>query len=215
MTVYKKIAAAMFATIAVLGMAAGSVFAQTDAADIRAQIADLKEEHKEMRAQVEAGELTKEEAIDMWSEKVQELRTLKDQLFDGRVEKLNERYEAIAKNNPERAEALQDFISEMKERRESVKAEREALHAAIMAGEITREEAREQKKALYEQRKAEREEMREEFKERKEVFKAENAEKREEMKAQMSEIRAAVELGEMTREEARELLPEGRRGQQR
>lgn len=207
MTVYKKMAAAMFAAIAVLGMAAGSVSAQTDAVDIRAQIADLKEEHKEMRAQVEAGDLTKEEAMELWSDKVTEIRTLKDQLFDGRVEKLNERYETLAEKNPERAAALQDFIGEMKDRREAVKAEREALQAAIQAGEITREEAHAQRKALHQEARREREEMRGEFKVKKAEFKAENAEKREEMKAQHDEIRAAVESGDMTREEAREALP--------
>lgn len=215
MNVYKKIGAGMLVALAVLSMSAGSAFAQTDTADIKAQIADLKEEHQGMRAQVEAGELTKEEAMEIWSDKVAEIRTLKDQLFDARVEKMNERYEMIAEKNPERAEALQSFMSEMTERREVAKAEREALHAAIEAGEITREEAREQRKAMHKENKAEREEMRGEFKEKKTEFRAENSEKREEVKAQRDEIREAIESGDMTREEARKLLPERRPGQQR
>jgi hypothetical protein len=179
MNIYKKIAASIFAVMAVVAMSTTHTFAQTDIADIRNQIADLKEEHKELRAAVEAGELTREEAIDMWSEKIAEIRNLKEALFDSRIENLNERYEAIAQNNPERAEALEQFLTGMMERRETVKVEREALHAAVKAGEITRAEAYQERRVLHEQARAEREFLRGNFKQRKGEIKVQYMDKRQ------------------------------------
>ena len=108
-------------------------------------ISDLRAQHAELRAQVESGEITREEANQEWKELVGDARVRKDNHYRKRLANVEEKIVQLAETNPERAEALQDRLDSANERRAEHQAERALIMEQLQNGEITREEARELK----------------------------------------------------------------------
>ena len=118
------------------------VFAQMEGFDISALAQELGDEHAALLEQVEAGEITKEEAYNAWQELVDELRTEKDKYFNNRMEAIQEKIEMIAEKNPERAAVLEEKMTTAQERRQERTQMRSQIREQVQSGEITREQAR-------------------------------------------------------------------------
>lgn len=105
-------------------------------AEIKAQIQELREEHQELKAQVEAGDITKEEARESWKASLAEIRAAKEAYFADRMENMKEKYENLAENHPELAERIRNRFEKKQEERETRNAERKTLHESLRSGEI-------------------------------------------------------------------------------
>lgn len=125
---------------------------------INDRMQELQTIHAELKEQVNAGEITREEAIAEWQSLIADLRTEKDRLIEERKADIENRVTtAIAKleaEDPEKAEALAARYEEVLARRADYQAERSAIRAQIEAGEITREEAVMERKQLNEEYRA-------------------------------------------------------------
>ena len=140
----------------------------TDVSALREKMASLRETHAELKAQVEAGEITKDEAKEQWQELIAGVRSEKEALFEARMEKIQEKYESLLETDPERAEALQERIENAQARRAEMEEKRAELKAQVEAGEITRQEAFEIKKEYLQEQREAYGEAREKFKSRRE-----------------------------------------------
>ncbi len=200
---HKKILTGLVATTM---LATATSALADDSSDWKSKMADLREQHSELKAQVESGEITKDEARETWTSIMKGVRAEKDSHFESRMDEARERAEKIAERNPERAAALQQRIVDATQRREEVKVEREELRQKVESGEITKEEL----KVIREEKKEEFNERKEEVKEEREARKAEFEAKREEQKEareeDMAELKAQVESGEITKEEAKGIV---------
>lgn len=132
-----------FALVMIFG--AHQTFAQENTLNLQAKMAELRETHADLKAQVEAGTLTKEEAREQWKEIISEARAEKEAFFEEKMKKINAKYEELLKKNPERAALLKERIDSANKRREEAQEKREELRAKVESGEITKAEARQAK----------------------------------------------------------------------
>lgn len=110
-------------------------------AELHVKITNLREIHAELKAEVDTGTLSKEDARARWHNLLEEARAEKEAFFEKKRAEIEARYEGMLENNPERAELFKEHIDAMKERHEARVEERAELKAKIEAGEITRKEA--------------------------------------------------------------------------
>ncbi|MCA9352860.1 hypothetical protein KC901_01620 [Patescibacteria group bacterium] len=143
----KKIIHVSVALLAVfvIGFSAVSVSALESHNELEARITELRAVHADLKAQVEAGDITIEEAREQWHALIAELRAEKDAFFEKKRAQIEDRYETLAERNPERAEILKEHIDAMLTRHQERVEERAELRAKVEVGEITRKEAREMK----------------------------------------------------------------------
>ena len=138
----KIIAVGVFALALVLG---GQAMAQeTDAnaeVTVDARISELRAIHADLKAQVEAGTLTVEEAREKWQALIAEARTEKEAFFEKKRAQIEDRYQQMVENNPERAEIFKEHIEGMRDRHQARVEKRTELRAKVEAGEITRQDA--------------------------------------------------------------------------
>lgn len=116
--------------------------------EIKAELDALKTLGQELRAQIDAGEITLDEARATWREEMEKVRELKHEYFSERLEDARVRYEGLAENNPELAEKIKERFETMRTEREADMKERQALRDSLAAGEISGDEFREQMKGL-------------------------------------------------------------------
>jgi polyhydroxyalkanoate synthesis regulator phasin len=147
--------------------------------NVQELMATLRADHAELKNQVDAGELTKEEAKELWQEKIAEAREAKEEFFSERVAKTEAKIAEIAENNPERAALLEERLATTEERREEQKVKREAVREQIQSGEITREEAVLIKKEARQENIQERTENKEAFEEKRAELKEARVERQE------------------------------------
>lgn len=139
-----------FMVVALL-MTGLTAFAQTDIAsttdttdtdtNFRDLMARLRATHQDLKAQVDAGKITKEEARVKWIEMITDVQAKKEAHYNDRIAKAKDRIEKIAEKNPEKAAELQERIDAIAEHRASLKIERESIAEQVRNGEISREEA--------------------------------------------------------------------------
>ncbi len=194
----------IFSALALALMIPVLTFAQTSNQDWKAKIEAAKAEKAELRAQVEAGEITKEEARTQWAEKIAALRAEKEARFQARVDNIKARIAIIAEENPERAAEMTSRLDKALSRREASKAARADIKSKVESGEMTREEAKEAMKAQRasdkEARAETRAETRADYKDQKSKMRKEQAEDR---KAYREDMKSQVEAGTITQEEAK------------
>lgn len=182
-------------TLFLLGLITLPIAASAQTADIavniKSQIEVLKLEKTELKAQVESGEITREEAKEIWSDKITEIRAAKEAAFETRLETIKTKFAEKAAENPEyseqinaRLEKITTMASEQKAEAQAFRAE---IKAKIQAGELTREEIKEVVQEKIEEQKEER------------------AERQAEAQAAREEVQAKIESGEITQEEALEM----------
>jgi polyhydroxyalkanoate synthesis regulator phasin len=159
----KFIISAGFALALVLG---SNAYAQEEGAVLKQEAQELRETHKELKAQVSAGEITKEEARAEWKELIESFRDKKESFFNDRIEKIQEKYKEVLETNPERAEMIKERIDLAKERHSNAAEKRDELRAQVTAGEITKEEAREQRVDFVKAQKADAKDLRDRFQEK-------------------------------------------------
>lgn len=109
-------------------------------AEIRAEIEELKAYRQELSDKVDNGEMTEEQAHEAFKAALDELKALKEAYFEEKIAAAKAKYETLAENNPELAEAIQTRWEGFREARETRKAECQALRESLASGEITREE---------------------------------------------------------------------------
>ncbi len=117
--------------------AAVPVFAQTDTFDVHALVQELQVQYDALKEQVDAGDMTAEEALAQWQVIMDDAWAQKEAFFDARLERVQSRIEAVAGDDEERAALLEDQLTTLKERRQ----ERAEIHTKLRNGEITLEEA--------------------------------------------------------------------------
>jgi len=128
-----------------IGFTTLQVMAQDEDAaveEVTQEVNNLRAQHSALKAQVDAGEITKEEARAQWKALIDEVRGKKKAAFDRRIERIQTRYERIAERNPELAEKLRTRIDSAHSRRTEVAENRRVLNQRVRDGEVTREEAR-------------------------------------------------------------------------
>ncbi|MBU0982087.1 hypothetical protein KKC94_05345 [Patescibacteria group bacterium] len=123
-------------------------FADTFAQDL---ISDMQTKHEELKAQVDAGELTKEEALDTWYGLLDEARADIQSHFDDRMVKAQERLHNLEAIDPEKAAELQARFDIVTGRRAQMLAERNRIVEQLMNGEITRVEAQQMRITIRQQ----------------------------------------------------------------
>lgn len=111
--------------------------------EIAQEINGLRAKHSALKAQVDTGEITAEEARAQWQVMIDDVRGKKKAAFDNRIDKIQARYERIYERNPELAEKLKARIESAHSRRVEVAENRRVLNQRVRDGDITREEARE------------------------------------------------------------------------
>ena len=153
--------------VALAFLALGSpAYAFESAADIQARLTELREIHADLKAQVEAGDITVEEAREKWHALLAETRAEKDAYFEEKMQQVRDRYEVIAERNPEAAELLKERIDLAKQRRDEHLAKREELRDQIESGDITRDEARQERLEFYQDQRAIYQEARQDIRDR-------------------------------------------------
>ena len=110
--------------------------------EIRAEIQELRNYLQELKDQVENGELTKDEAHELWQTAVAEVREKKQALFDARMEEAKVKYEQLAENHPELADALRTRFEGFREARQIRNTKAKELRESLKNGDITRAEFR-------------------------------------------------------------------------
>ena len=164
-----------FVAVALLATAVPA-FAQSETgADMQSIVSRLRTAHQELKAQVNAGEITREEAHSKWLQMIADARAKKDAHYADRMAKAKAKIEKIAEKNPERAAQLRERVDNIARQRASLRAERESITDGVMNGEINREEAHRlrtdirqeqaEKKARIETQRAERQAQRDERRE--------------------------------------------------
>ena len=169
----------------------GVSFAQEDV-EWKEKISELRVQHTELKASVDAGEITAEEAREKWSTILSEFRAAKDTHFEARVAKSEERVSQIAEKNPEAAERLQGRIDQTVERREADNAQRAELRQQLENGEITREKVKEIRVEKAQEYTEIRQDVLKQREVRIETFEAKRAELRVERDAKVEEAKERV-----------------------
>lgn len=192
------------------------VSAQSDeTVDLKARIEQMKTEKEVIKASIQSGEMTKENAQSLWAEKINELRSLKESVFKARINKLDQKFKDRAERHPEYAEEIEarraSVTTLIQSQRESAKAFWAELKEKRKNGELTREEIKTLRKEKRSSFKAERVAERAEAKEWRTEKRTEiRAEKKAENQALKSDLKEKLNTGEITKEEAREVIQEKR-----
>lgn len=126
-------------------------------------ISNLRAQHQELKAQVTAGEITKEEAHATWQELLAEAKAQKEEYFADRVAKAEARIADLETKRPELAEQIRKRVEVLKSNREAAQAERERIRTQVQNQEITREEAMQLRRDLQTNIIEQRQEIRSEF----------------------------------------------------
>lgn len=124
-----------------LTLSTSSVSAIETDAELAVRISALRTAYVELKAEVDAGTLTQEEARAQWQLLIDEVRAEKEAFFEEKRAQIEVRLEAVEEKNPERAALIKQRIDAMKERQEERAEKRVELRAQIESGEITRQEA--------------------------------------------------------------------------
>lgn len=165
----------LIGTFAISGF---SVSALETEAELQMKITNLREIHAELKAEVDAGTLSKEDARARWHNLLEEARAEKEAFFEKKRAEIEARYEIILEKNPERAEIFKEHIDAMKERHEARVEERAELRAKVEAGEITRQEANTMRVEFIKNQQHNFQELKADLKERRMHFQEQNAEAR-------------------------------------
>ena len=169
----KTIKIAAVTTLALMmSFIASSAFAQTDEESLQTRTIELRETHQELKAQVDAGEITKEEAQAEWKELLEAFRTEKEAFVQERMEKIESKYQEVLEKNPEAAALLKERMDAASERRAIVTEKRDEIRAQVESGEITKSEARIQKNDLAKTQKEVYQSIRSDIQERRDNLKA-------------------------------------------
>lgn len=131
------IIALMVTMFPLVGQAETNANANVDVESLRAEIQELRIKHKDYKSQVIAEELTREEAIELWKKDLDTFRAKKDQFFINKMGELKGRYEKLAKNFPEKANAIKARWEEKYQQREQRRTEHKKLLQQRRSGEIT------------------------------------------------------------------------------
>jgi len=107
---------------------------------IQYEIQNLKNYHEELKSKINVGEITIEEAKELWKIEIDNVKEKKQELFSKRVENAKIKYEKLAKNHPELSESILEHFKGFKEVREARQQKRNALKEAYKNGEINMEE---------------------------------------------------------------------------
>tara|TARA_B100001179_G_scaffold230831_1_gene219290 strand:- start:573 stop:1406 length:834 start_codon:yes stop_codon:yes gene_type:complete len=170
----------LFSTLLIgaFGISGFSVSALETEAELQMKITNLREIHAELKAEVDAGTLSKEDARARWYELLEEARAEKEAFFEKKRAQIEARYKAMLENNPERAEIFKEHIDAMKERHEARVEEHAELKAKIETGEITRQEANTLRVEFIKNQQNNFKELKADLKERRMHFQEQNAEAR-------------------------------------
>lgn len=136
-----KSTATCFILAAALGLSVPT-YAQETTQDI---ISNLRAQHQALKEKVASGEITKESADATWQTLIEEARAQKDAQYLIRKEKVQALIDRITEKNPEQASELTALLAAADERRATYRQERLAIEEKLKSGEITSEQAREQK----------------------------------------------------------------------
>ena len=128
-------------TVLFVSVFALSVMAQQDTQSLKDKAQGLREQHQELKVQVDAGILTKEDARATWQELIEIFRAEKDSYIKERVQKVKQRYDAVSENNPERAELIKQRMGAFEKRRIERKEKHEDIKVKIKSGELSRKDA--------------------------------------------------------------------------
>ncbi len=173
--------------VAAVLMTGPSVFAQSETgAELQAIVAGLRAEHQSLKAQVDAGEITKEEAHAIWQARIKEVRVAKEEHYAARMEKAQARIARISEKNPEVGAKLQTRLDESVAKRAAWKAELGGIREQIKSGEITREQAQEIRAEV----RSEQKDYKADLKIKRDQLRAEHEVKKAERKLQKEERRA-------------------------
>ncbi|MCA9352539.1 hypothetical protein KC901_03530 [Patescibacteria group bacterium] len=163
----------------VFGIGVHTVMAIETDAELQTRIAELRQSHADLKAQVEAGELTVEEARETWRTLLEEARAEKEAFFETKRQQIEDRYEQMVENNPERAEIFKQHINAMRDRHEARVENRAELRAQVAAGEITRQEANNMRVEFVQQQRDNAREFRADLKEQRQERRDEFMESRD------------------------------------
>jgi len=125
------------AALVMLFTATPSVFAQDDTFDVRSVVQNLQEEYDSLKAQVDSGDMTVEEALELWQGVMDEAWAQKEAFFEARMGRLVSRIETVAEDDADRATLLEEQLATLQERRQ----QRLEIHTKLRSGEINFEEA--------------------------------------------------------------------------
>ena len=116
--------------------------------DLKAKMEELKTTQTTLKAQVTAGTITVEQARGTWDKLIEELRSMKRDVFTQRIQKIETRANGLEAKDPEMAAKIREKVEALKQRRDAMHAKRDELKAGVKAGTITREQAITERKAL-------------------------------------------------------------------
>lgn len=145
--------AAIAVTMMATGASAVSADDHTDN-ELKAKIMEMRAAHADLKAQVEAGEITQEEARETWKGMVEEIKAEKQAHFEARKAKVEAKYQELLGSDPERAEKLKERMDAAEARRTEHQAKKAEIKAQVESGEITKQQAMEMKKEHMQERKA-------------------------------------------------------------
>lgn len=166
----------------------------TEIENLKAQIQSMQGEKKALIEQVKNEEITKEEAKEIWAQKIQALRTQKETIFENQFQNLKTKFEERIAENPERAEKIQEQLDFITKERAERKAFAEDLRDKVKNGEVTKEEAKELRKEKIESLKEIRKERRESIK--------------EDIKTNRQTLQNSLQNGTLNEEEFRKMIQE-------
>jgi len=187
-----------------------SVMAQQDIQSFKDKAQGLREQHQELKVQVDAGTLTKEDARAEWKALVETFRAEKDSYIQLRVQKVQERYQSVSGEdleNPQRVMLIKQRMQAFEDRRIERKEKYQDIKAKIESGELNLKEAMEIKQEF---RKSQAEGIKDSFR----ALKQQDLQLQQDKKGETLEVRAERrEVFEENRDERKEDLQEKHRGQ--
>jgi predicted nuclease with TOPRIM domain len=133
------------------------VYAQNnDAQIISDKIGELIEKQKELKNQIDAGEISIEEAQEEWKKLVDDLRAEKEDKFSKKFQSIKVRAKILKALHPAYESWIIERVSEAQARKIEYQKSRLEVSRQLLDGEITREEAREKHKEfiVYHNRRA-------------------------------------------------------------
>ena len=136
---------------------------ETEIKAVKDEINTLRLEYQRLKDSVLAGTMTREAAQAEWKKLLEQTRAKKKEVFQKRVEKMDDRYSKLKETRPEIAAVVAEKVEELKARRAEVEAKRLDIKAKVDAGTITREQAQQLKKEILVETKERATEARKEF----------------------------------------------------
>lgn len=153
MKIIKKVSLGFIAAL-ILITQPGSVLAVNTTAELELKISALRATHIELASKIQAKEITKEEAQNLWRRDLMQVRAAKEKLFEKRMDHIQAKYMKFAEKKPQRAVLVKERINASLEARAEVKAKRMEVQSNAQAGVISRVQALEIKKNLLQENKA-------------------------------------------------------------